>query len=307
MMADMRQATSFVERTPHSVRFTIGESNPDGSPTTIAYRWSGVEGDPLFYQYNDQDEIRLATSVKSFNLEYMTRQVAADGQAGGAPVTSQDVVFHGPPIEAMAGSVTLLAIPKPSGTEAGDLLVAAVSVDTVVAGLAADLGWNLITIQSHTTSTAAAGQTFGVWYKVAGQLEPNSYAFTWQGTGKAAYGWATRFTGHDPSNPIHAFAHLKGVSAGPMSPAVTTTVNNVLVLRLGGFKRGYITLNDPGLLNHVPINMNRSGSFAMSGVSGGSGYIHQATAGASGTSTFHLDSSQIFNTVTVAIAPNPGD
>jgi hypothetical protein len=95
----------------------------------------------------------------------------------------------------------------------------------------------------------------------------------------------------------------------PPSPAVTTTVENAMILRLGGFDDKDITIDSPGLTSpteHTTITMNYSDNNAY-GCSGGAGYLVQSTAGDSGTSAFALTSSEEYVTVTIAIAPDTAE
>jgi len=113
-----------------------------------------------------------------------------------------------------------------------------------------------------------------------------------------------RFSGHDPTTPINDQATATGTSNVPDSPAVTTTVDNSLILRLAGFDDDDITIGDPGLAGHTAINMGESGGGNAS-TSGGSGYVVQAAAGDSGTASFALTNSEEWVTITVGIAPAP--
>jgi hypothetical protein len=67
-----------------------------------------------------------------------------------------------------------------------------------------------------------------------------------------------RFTGHDPANPINASSASGQTSAAPTSPAVTSTVNNCLILRLGAFDDDDIVVDSPGLSGHTAITMDES-------------------------------------------------
>ena len=113
-----------------------------------------------------------------------------------------------------------------------------------------------------------------------------------------------RFSGHDPTNPINVQATTTGTSSSPASPAVTTTVTNSLILRMGGFDDDDITVGDPGLAGLTAINMGESGG-GNSSTSGGSGFIEQSVIGDSGSSSFALTNSEEWVTITIAIAPAP--
>ena len=113
-----------------------------------------------------------------------------------------------------------------------------------------------------------------------------------------------RFSGHDPVNPIHASNSDGGNSSAPASPAVTTTVADAMILRLGGFDDDDITVGDPGLAGHTAITMGKSGNGSGTS-SAGAGYTIQAAPGNSGTSSFTLSASEQYRTVTIAIVPAP--
>lgn len=193
----------------------------------------------------------------------------------------------------------------PPGTVQGDLLIAAIATDgNTVSTMATPFpaaGWNLIGIDERFDTV-----TFAVWWKIAGSSEPSRYGFTWSGDNEQSYAWIMRFTGHDPTNPINASALVtQGSDAGdPPSPEVTTTVDNALILRLGGFDDDDIVTDSPGLSGHTAITMKESNSGSGT-TSGGAGYVIQPTAGASGTSTFSLTDQEQSVSITIAIAPAP--
>ena len=221
---------------------------------------------------------------------------AGGGGGGGGGGGPTGVVFE--EFTEAADNGTSLAINKPTGTVAGDLLVAAVATDGNTTASLAAAGWTVVNVADQ-----GGAVTFGVWWKLAGASESSTYTFTWSGS-EHAYGWIMRFTGHDPASPVHANSNDAGSGTAPASPSVTTTVDNALILRLGGFDDDDITAGDPGLSGHTAINMGDSGNGPAT-ASGGSGYVLQPTAGASGTASFSLTGSEQYVTVTLGIAPAP--
>ncbi len=188
-----------------------------------------------------------------------------------------------------------LTILTPGGVSEGDLLIAVVVTDgneTILPP--GGEGWAQI---AHNTNSL----TLGVWWKLAGSSESSSHEFTW-GSNEQAYGWMMRFTGHDALVPIHVSAVDGGKSSVPVCPAVTTTVDNCLILRLGGFDDDDIVVDSPGLTGHTAVTMDESGSGGGT-CSGGAGYVNLGVAGSSGTADFWLTASEQWRTVTVAIAP----
>jgi hypothetical protein len=306
MMADVGLALSFTERTDKAMTFTVPDRDGDNAPETIRYAWSGTAGDPLTYQYNSGSVIDIAASVQNFNLEGLTRLMEAEAMT--APVAA-NVVFESFE-ERKSISGASVVVTKPAGTIEGDLLIAAVSLDGEArSSLNAPSGWTLIYKGPGAHITGNAAQTFGVWWKLASSTEASSYAFTWTGS-RQSYSWIMRFTGHDlnVNNTIHAFAvESVGGALGvlsPLSPAVTTTVPNAMVLRLGGFDSSRFALTDvPGLLGHTVITADGSSGSTLSSSSGAAAYTMQASPGTSGTSLFVLTGTEQYTSVTIAIAP----
>jgi hypothetical protein len=303
LIADLSVAVSFTERTSRALTFRVPDRSGDSMPETIRYAWSGTAGDPLTYQFNSGAIVNIATGVQAFNLEALTRTMLAEEftapQAG-------NVVFESFTEGKRSALGTNVTVTKPTGTAQGDLLIAAVSVDgDVRPSLSAVGGWNAIHLGPIGPTSGMAAQTFAVYWKLAGAGEATSYTFNWTNN-RQAYAWVMRFTGHDATSPINASAYQNGAGGSLLaipSPAVTTTIENALILRLGGFDGRNITVDAPGLLLHTPITMDYS-SFTASATSGGAGYVNQTNTGNSGTSSFtHTVIGEDYTTVTIAIAP----
>ena len=229
----------------------------------------------------------------------MGRGCGWGGGGGGGSPPPNGVVFEDVTDASLGSNGKTLTITRPGGTADGDLLIAAVATDGKQGTWTPpSAGWNLIDQGTQSEEVALA-----VWWKLAGSSEPASYNFSW-GEDQEAYGWMMRFTGHDPVNPIDVSASSGGSSSSPTSPAVTTSVADALILRIGGFDDDDISVGAPGLAGHTAITMDKSGA-GNGTCSGGAGYLTQATAGSSGTSTFSLTRSEEYRTVTIGIAPAP--
>jgi hypothetical protein len=167
-----------------------------------------------------------------------------------------------------ASNTTSIAVSRPPDTSAGDLLIAAVATDGSTSTTIAPVGggWTLC----DRGSDSGNNTTLGVWWKIAGAAEPADYTFAWSGN-EQAYGWIMRFTGHDASNPINVSqsAYSSG-TPNPISPAVTTTVSNCMILRLGAFDDDDVNTlpepGNPGLSGHTAITMDESASSSTSAV-----------------------------------------
>jgi len=229
-------------------------------------------------------------------IDWAAGEGAGTGGGGGGPT---GVVFE-EFSEAKANAATNVSVDKPAGTAAGDLLIATLVTDGSKSGsMSPPAGWTVIDLAQQSSAV-----TYGVWWKLAGASEPASYTWSWGGGGEKVYGTIMRFTGHDPATPIDVTATAGGSSSVPSSPAVTTTVADAMILRLGGFDDDDITVDAPGLTGHTAITMDKS-SQGNGTSSSGAGYVMQPAAGDSGTSAFALTNTEEYRTVTIAIAPAP--
>jgi hypothetical protein len=297
LIADLRHAKMFTERTATAVAFTVPDRNGDSSDEIVRYAWAGTAGDPLTYQINGGTVTTLAANVQHFNLTALERLMLGVSLEE-TPAPSGGVEYHNFS-EALSTSGTTLSIAAPTDVVEGDLLIAVVVRDFGGADLSAS--WDQIVV-ADGDSTGSLSVCVGVWWKIAGSSEPPSYSFN-LAQSQDAYGWIMRFSGHDPTSPIHAVASAPGTGSAPTAPAVATTVDNTMILRIGGFDDDDITVDNPGVAGHTAITMDKSAASSSSS-SGGAAYVTQATAGDSGTATFALTASEQYRTVTIAIAPD---
>ena len=269
---------------------------PNTEPLTIGgvagslAPWPGVLDDIRLFDY--------ALSATEISDLFTAGSGGGGGGGGSAPVFESFEEYR----DADNNSASI-SVDKPAGTAAGDLLVAVVvtnrnNENTLVAD---DPSWTLLTRDRQANSS-----TTGVWWKLAGSSEPSNYGFSWDAAAPArSYSWIMRFSGSDPTNPINVWSKFgDGGSTTPPSPAVTTTVNDTLILRIGGFDDDDITVGDPGMAGHTPITMQESNS-GTGTVSGGAAYVEKATSGNSGTANFTLTASEQSRTITIGIAPAP--
>jgi type II secretory pathway pseudopilin PulG len=160
-----------------------------------------------------------------------------------------------------------ITIDAPTDTCEEDLLIAAIATDgdTSTPLAPSDESWTTINVDADDNAEV----TLGAWWKLADASGPTSHEFTWSAAGgQQAYGWIMRFTGHNPDSPINNWSANSDLGSSPTSPAVITTVDNCLILRLGAFDDDDIEVNEPGLPGHTPITMDNSGSGTSSGTVG---------------------------------------
>jgi type II secretory pathway pseudopilin PulG len=142
-------------------------------------------------------------------------------------------------------------------TNEGDLLIAAVATDGDTSlSLAPPMaeGWTQIDVDDYSNQV-----TLGAWWKLAEDSESTEHQFTWSGS-QQAYGWMMKFTGHDPENPINDYSSYGESNVSPTSPAVSTTVSNSMILRLGTFDGSNIVEDTPGLSGHTAVTMDSAAS-----------------------------------------------
>lgn len=292
---DMRQALRFSERTATAATFAVPDRTGDGKPETIRYSWSNVVGEPLLYQYNGGTAVSVLDDVRQFRLSGLTR--AIPGAALDMP-TASSVTYEAFAEGKSNSDMQYCVVPAPAGSSQGKLLVAAVAVDGNQGSLLmSQAGWTRL---AEINRSGYVG--LGVWWKIASADEPSWYVFYWPGSEKS-YGWIMRFAGAHPSSPINAVAQGSGASTWPSCPAVTTTTANCLVLRIGGFDKGNINVDNAGMSGHTTITVDRCSSNS-DAASGGVAYATKASPGSTGTANFTITNNERYGTVTVAIAPN---
>jgi len=229
---------------------------------------------------------------------------SADGVIGHFAADGDDVwcgIYHNSPNrQVIIGFVIQKgsASVEPVTTIEGDLLIAAVATDsseTISEPSGED--WSLL---SHGTGDGSV--TLGVWAKLASASESPTHTFTWT-SDEEAYGWIMRFEGFDPSSPLDVIeSQGGGATMYPPSPSVTTSDINTMILRLGGFDKDKITVDDTGLSGYTTITMDENDG-GKGSASGGAAYQYQLETGSSGSDTFELTDDEQYRTVTIAIAP----
>jgi hypothetical protein len=264
-----------------------------------AQRWDGTPAPArrAHLPFGSAETSQLTADGETI-MQRAIRWAAGEGGGGGGGGGPTGVVFE-EFTERKYGSTAFVDSNAPPGTTEGDLLIATVVTDGSTAGsMSPPAGWTVVDLADQSGAV-----TYGVWWKLAGASEPASYTFSWSGS-ESAYATVMRFTGHDPVSPIDVTSNAGGSSSTPTSPAVTTTVPDTMILRLGGFDDDDITTDAPGLTGHTAITMDDSGNGPATS-SSGAGYVMQTAAGDSGTSTFALTVAEEYRAVTIAIAPAP--
>ncbi len=197
-----------------------------------------------------------------------------------------------------AGANTQITLTDPAGTVAGDYLLAVVSTDGNTT-IAEPAGWTMIDEGLGNASV----NTLGIYGRVADAT--TSHIFTWAGGNEEAFGYIMRFTG-TPGVNAEAVAALTGTVANATTPDVTTTVENSVVVRVGGFDSNVLDLAPTTIMAaYNNIIQGRSSGDAANSTSSAAAWINQIVAGASGTPNFTSAPTVADNTrrFTVAMPP----
>jgi hypothetical protein len=141
---------------------------------------------------------------------------------------SADVTFRAA-AAAGGGAVTSLAVNVPTGTAAGDVMLACIGArpDTITITLPS--GWTLI---RAVTQSAATANRMSTYYRVAGGAEPASYTWTFSATPTGVIGAIGSFVGVAPAAPPYnvetGVAHAS--TTAYLAPSVTPTIGPTFVV-----------------------------------------------------------------------------
>ncbi len=268
---------------------TSALSTTDGDMVILA----GTAGNTGSYSVRNGFTKAIELSISS--ADGVTGWKSADGSS-----ETPSIRHNNPKRQVIVGFVTKAAESDDLTGIEGELLIAAVVTDRdTESSLSppAGEGWTEINLDDYYGYV-----TMGVWWKLAEASESPNHRFTWSSS-QQAYAWMMRFTGHHPTVPINASSATGGNRRLPTSPSVTTTVENAVILRVGGFDDDDIRVDDPRLSGHTAITMDESNS-GNGTTSGAAGYMEQSAIGDSGTAYFSLRRSEQYRAVTIAIAPS---
>lgn len=296
LLADVQTALKFNVRTTTAIEFTTPDITGDGSIDTLRYEWSGKAGDPLLRQINGGELLTVMPDVQSLNFRYMDRDVIATDIT--VPPNPTWPILESIAVENAAGNATSIVVPAPTGVEEGDLLIGCIAIrDDVKDTLTPPSGWSEIALNQEDGKV-----TLGVWWKNARASEPSSYTWTWAQS-KQPIALVMRISNQYDGNPVTTFATDNGKSQTPGCPAASTTLDDSMALRIGGFHNDEVDPDAPGVAGHTPVYMD-AGSDK---VSLGTAYKIVAFAGDAGDAEFELNKSEEYCTLTLVIAPKQQD
>jgi len=194
---------------------------------------------------------------------------------------------------------TSCTINKPSEVQAGDLLVVICTTDGTGSTLSGPSGFSPL-----ISELQIYGQTTASWWKEASGSEPSSYTISWSDS-ESFVGSCICIRGADTSNPVDSSGNLYYNGNFPVvSPSITTTVDNTLILRFHGMDdedegsqyTGYNPYGTTELYAYGSTGSNHECSGACS-------YESQTTAGPTGTAAWTFLNYEGYAAFTVAIKP----
>ena len=209
------------------------------------------------------------------------------------------IVVAARPEDASAGSEVSHTVTMPSPISDGDLMLTLGGTD----GGGETHGY---TSWTQIDSEVGSVHTSSMWERTASS-EPASYTFTVSSSEKLQAIIAI-INGQDAASPINASASGIGTSDSPISPTVTTTVDDCLIIRGFACDDDLIATDDTGNPAGTTVILVRDTSGDGGDVSAGMAYESQLTAGATGTATWTsaLSASSPWSACTIAIAPASG-
>lgn len=212
-----------------------------------------------------------------------------------------------PVIESYSQEISALAfansgtVSKPTGTASGDLLLFKLSLANDQSSSAAQPA---LTMSGFTIAldTVASLNDQSAWaWKIAGGSEPSSYSYSWTSNGRLYIGTMFRISGHDATTPINAVAALDGI----VSPSITTTVNDCLLLFSLSTDRADRTATVPSgtTLQSDGAHASSTSTFRTRSVVAS---LAGGTAGSTGTKSWTSTAGATSYATSIAIAPTAG-
>ena len=182
---------------------------------------------------------------------------------------------------AVGSGVTSLTISKPTGTVAGDTMVAFIAVRPYTATITAPSGWTLIRDQNQTTGTTSSQTTY---YKVATTSEPSSYTFTLGSSPTGGAGGIATFYNASTCSPVDVSnSQATASSLSHAAPSVTTTQSGDMLVTGHSFSSS-ATWAPPSGMNEI-VDVASATVPNAGGVAIEVNYLLLGAAGATGSKT----------------------
>jgi len=253
----------------------------------------------------DNDTSDVDSSADLGNLVNFDNMKATDSTYASLTESTGGITYINR-AEASATTGTSAQINKPTGTAQDDfmiaLLVSTIASDTDGSTMSsAPSGW---TNEYDYIQSATSGQHVYIYWKVAGASEPSSYTWTWT----SSCGWVaqiTTFRGVDTTSPIHVEGTVnQESSSSPMSPSITTTVDNCMIWLYDMCDDDDVPASGGAPSGTTWIDQTEIASPG-DGIGISTAYFVQASAGATGNKDWTLDAIEENSGQQYALKPVP--
>ena len=219
----------------------------------------------------------LATSVATGTTTIAATH-AATSIAGSTTLTvTAAIVFRAASSASAGASTTTLTVPTPSGTAAGEVMVAGIAVRPSTATITPPSGWTLVQRVDNTTPNTSS---LAFYTRVAVVGEPTSHDWTFSSSNGSAAGILT-FQGVDTGQIIDVSGgQATASSLSHTAPSVTATVAETMLVTLHAFTSSSDWTPPTGMTEAVDIASGTVHSAA--GISLCAAFLGLSGAGATG-------------------------
>ncbi len=181
-------------------------------------------------------------------LHYRTQ--TAPALIGPIGATASSAAEHYGVLLALRTSANL-TINKPSGTIAGDVMIAAITTTPSSIPISPPSGWILIQSQQQTSN---ASSVVSAYYHVAGSGEPASYTWFLANSHSGAVGGILSYSGVDTAAPIDVSAKAATIrSINHSAPSVTTTLSGDMLVTVHEYTSARTWTPPVGMTERIDI------------------------------------------------------
>jgi MSHA biogenesis protein MshQ len=221
----------------------------------------------------------LASSV-AVGTTTITATHAGSGVSGNTVLTVFTDIELRATASAGAGSGVLgLTITTPTGTMAGDLLLAAIAVRPQTVVVTPPTGWTLVRRIDNATGAA---NSLLVYRRVATAGEPANHGWAFSASTGSA-GGICAFVHVDTGNAIDVEdAQNTPSSVSHTAPSVTSTIGNTMLVTAHAFSSSATWTSPASMAEAFDVTSEAIGA---TGISMSAHYVLRPTAGATGTRT----------------------
>src|SRR3989475_11157487 len=172
-------------------------------------------------------------------------------------------------------------ISKPSGTVAGDVMIATIAVRPNTATITAPAGWTPVLPR---VDNSAGTESLAIYQRTADASDSSVTHYLWSTSGATfAMGTIQSFSGVDTANPIDVWnGQATASSTTHATPDVTTTVANTLLVAAHAMASGSVYWTPDATMTET---VDVAGGSTNGGITVEGSTAVQATAGATGAKT----------------------